>query len=209
MQHNMNAMSHAMPGMASMQGGAEAATALAPVDAIAAGAPLATFKKLTNTSTQPGVFRATLRAAPVSVSVAVMQSGTKTEFWAYNNSLPGPLIEVIEGDTVEIEFINNLPQESTIHWHGLPVPSEQDGNPQDAVPAGGRRLYRFKLPLDCAGTYWYHPHPHELTAEQVYAGWRACSLCVPRTSRSRASQSGIWSSQTSNWLQMAALPPAT
>ena len=167
MPHNMPAMPHAMPGMASLPGGA-ASTVLAPVEAIAAGAPLATLKKLVNTSTQPGVFRASLRAAPASL--AVMQDGTQTEFWAYNNSLPGPLIEVMEGDTVEIEFINDLPQESTIHWHGLPVPSEQDGNPHDAVPAGGRRLYRFKLPLDCAGTYWYHPHPHELTAEQVFRG---------------------------------------
>ncbi|TXT38583.1 MAG: multicopper oxidase [Comamonadaceae bacterium] len=159
------AMTHDMAGMHSS---AAAATALAPVEAIAAGAPLAALKKLVNTSTQPGLFRATLRAAPVSL--AVLQDGTQTEFWAYNNSLPGPLIEVMEGDTVEIEFINALPQESTIHWHGLPVPSEQDGNPQDAVPAGGRRIYRFKLPMNCAGTYWYHPHPHGFTAEQVYRG---------------------------------------
>lgn len=155
----------AMPGMHGMDG---AAASLAPVTAIAAGSPLALLTKLANTSAKAGVFRATLRAAPVSV--AIMQDGTKTEFWAYNDSLPGPLIEVMEGDTVEIEFINDLPQPSTIHWHGLPVPSEQDGNPHDAVPAGGRRLYRFTLPRDCAGTYWYHPHPHELTAEQVYRG---------------------------------------
>lgn len=161
MPHAMSAMSHAMPSAA-------ASTALAPVEAIAAGAPLATLKKLVNISTQPGLFRAILRAAPVSV--AVMKDGTPTEFWAYNNSLPGPLIEVMEGDTVEIEFINALPQESTIHWHGLPVPPEQDGNPQDAVPVGGRRVYRFKLPMNCAGTYWYHPHPHGFTAEQVYRG---------------------------------------
>lgn len=164
MPHNMPAM----PGMAGMHGSAEAASVLAPVEAIAAGAPLAALKKLVNTSTRPGLFRASLRAAPVSL--AVMQDGTRTEFWAYNNSLPGPLIEVMEGDTVEIEFFNALPQESTIHWHGLPVPAEQDGNPQDAVPAGGRRVYRFRLPLNCAGTYWYHPHPHGFTAEQVYRG---------------------------------------
>jgi len=154
-------------GMAGMMQPMQGA-ALAPVSAIAAGAPLAALSKLANTSPKVGVFRATLRAAPVTA--AIMQDGTKTEFWAYNDLLPGPLIEVTEGDTVEIEFINNLPQPSTIHWHGLPVPSEQDGNPHDAVPAGGRRLYRFTLPLDCAGTYWYHPHPHELTAEQVYRG---------------------------------------
>jgi len=167
MSNNMSAM-QGMGGMAGMMHGAAASTALAPVQAIAAGAPLAELKKLVNTSIQPGQFRATLRAAPVSA--AVMQDGTHTVFWAYNDSLPGPLIEVMEGDTVEIEFINDLPQPSTIHWHGLPVPAEQDGNPHDAVPAGGRRWYRFTLPPDCAGTYWYHPHPHELTAEQVFRG---------------------------------------
>ncbi|WP_296542167.1 multicopper oxidase family protein [Rhodoferax sp.] len=161
-------MMSGMPEMAGMGGMNAAAVSLAPVTAIAAGAPLAALKKLVNTSPKAGVFRATLRAAPVTVTI--LQDRTKTEFWAYNDLLPGPLIEVTEGDTVEIEFINDLPQESTIHWHGLPVPSEQDGNPHDAVPAGGRRVYRFKLPLDCAGTYWYHPHPHNHTAEQVFRG---------------------------------------
>jgi bilirubin oxidase len=164
MPHDMSAI----PGMHSSTATATVATPLAPVEAISPGAPLAALKKLVNTSSKPGVFRASLRAAPVSL--AVMQDGTQTEFWAYNNCLPGPLIEVMEGDTVEIEFINALPQPSTIHWHGLPVPPQQDGNPQDAVPAGGRRVYRFTLPLNCAGTYWYHPHPHGLTAEQVYRG---------------------------------------
>ncbi len=41
----------------------------------------------------------------------------ETEFWAYNGQLPGPQIEVFEGDAVEMEFINHLPQPSTVHWH--------------------------------------------------------------------------------------------
>ncbi|MDD2883238.1 MAG: multicopper oxidase family protein [Rhodoferax sp.] len=161
-------MMNNMGGMAGMGGMSSAAAALAGLDRIGTGASLASLVKLTNTSQEAGVFRATLRAAPVSVGL--MKDGTKTDVWAYNATLPGPLIEVMEGDTVEIEFINDLPQPSTIHWHGLPVPSDQDGNPHDAVVAGGRRLYRFTLPLDCAGTYWYHPHPHGFTAEQVSRG---------------------------------------
>ena len=120
-----------------------------------------------NTSKAPGVFHATLTAAPVTLPL--IASGP-TELWAYNASLPGPLIEVFEGDTVEILFVNRLPQPSTIHWHGLPVPSEQDGNPQDAVAPGAQRIYKFTLPEGCAGTYWYHPHPHGFTAEQVFRG---------------------------------------
>ncbi|MCS0464362.1 multicopper oxidase domain-containing protein, partial [Burkholderia mallei] len=82
----------------------------------------------------------------------------------------GPLIDVREGDAVEIRFVNRLPQPSTIHWHGLPVPPDQDGNPSDLVAPGATRVYRFTLPKGSAGTYWYHPHPHMATAEQVFRG---------------------------------------
>ena len=151
---------------------------LAPVNALPAGLPLATLAPLANTSTQPGLFRATLTAAPTRVP---MLQAHPTEFWAYNASVPGPLIDVTEGDTVEILFINQLSQPSTIHWHGLPVPSEQDGNPQDAVAPGGQRLYRFTLLEGCAGTYWYHPHPHGHTAEQVYRGLAGGFIVRPKS----------------------------
>ena len=91
-----------------------------------------------------------------------MANRTPTEFWLYNDLLPGPQIEVFEGDEVEILFKNQLPEPTTVHWHGLPVPSDQDGNPQDSVPVREERIYRFTLPKGSAGTYWYHPHPHGL-----------------------------------------------
>jgi bilirubin oxidase len=160
-------MDHSQHGMATPAKPAQNTMALAPVSALPAGAPLATLTKLASNSTTPGTFKATLTAAPVTLPLI---AAGPTELWAYNASLPGPLIEVFEGDTVEILFINHLPQPSTIHWHGLPVPSEQDGNPQDAVEPGAQRVYKFTLPKGCAGTYWYHPHPHGFTAEQVYRG---------------------------------------
>lgn len=147
--------------------GAAASVKLAPVEALARGAALNGLAKLVNTSAQAGLFRASLVAAPVSVPLL---AGSATEFWAYNGSLPGPLIEAVEGDRVEILFENRLPQPTTVHWHGLPVPADQDGNPHDVVAPGARRWYRFKLPLGSAGTYWYHPHPHGHTPEQVYRG---------------------------------------
>lgn len=157
----------APPVMNMMNMGASAPIKLAAMEALGAGAAINDIVKLANTSGQPGLFRATLIAAPVNVPLL---PGAATEFWAYNGSLPGPLIEVTEGDTVEILFENRLPQATTVHWHGLPVPPEQDGNPHDAVPPGGKRLYRFTLPVGSAGTYWYHPHPHGSTPEQVYRG---------------------------------------
>lgn len=150
-----------------MHGGASAAANLAAVEALAAGAALRDLVKLANDSGQAGLFRATLSATSVKLPLL---AGSSTEFWAYNGSLPGPLIEVMEGDTVEINFENRLPQATTVHWHGLPVPAEQDGNPHDPVAPGDKRLYRFTLPVGSAGTYWYHPHPHGTTPEQVYRG---------------------------------------
>ena len=72
-----------------------------------------------------------------------------------------------EGDTVEI-VQNKLPQPSTIHWHGLPVPPGRQSF--RSVAPGASRVYRFTLPKGSAGTYWYHPHPHMMTAEQVFRG---------------------------------------
>ena len=126
--------------------------------------------KLENQSHQQNLFKADVIAAPAEMEFV---TGKKTTVWAYNNRLPGSLIEVNEGDSVEITFINKLPQPSTIHWHGLPIPPEQDGNPMDPVLPGQSYTYRFTLPEGSAGTYWYHPHPHEYTAEQVYRGLAA------------------------------------
>lgn len=141
--------------------------ALLPENALPAGLPLPSLSVLKNTSSAPGSFTARLTAGEHEVELA---AGVRTKVWAYNGQLPGPLIEVNEGDTVEVRLSNQLPQATTIHWHGLPVPPDQDGNPQDAVPAGAERTYRYKLPMGSAGTYWYHPHPHGDTPEQVYRG---------------------------------------
>ena len=134
------------------------------------GAVLQEIAKLANQSKQANLFKADVIAAPVETEFV---AGKKTTVWAYNGSVPGSLIEVNEGDTVEIRFINQLPQPTTIHWHGLPIPPEQDGNPMDPVLPGTEHSYRFTLPEGSAGTYWYHPHPHEYTAEQVYKGLAA------------------------------------
>ena len=109
---------------------------LAASDALPRGAALGPLHRLSNQSSQPGLFKAELSAAPVQVELL---PGQPTTFWAYNASIPGPLIEVNEGDRVEVRFINRLSQPSTLHWHGLPVPPEQDGNPHDPVPPGGER----------------------------------------------------------------------
>ncbi len=148
MDHSM----HDMAGMAGMDHGMATALplGLAPADALPRGAALAPLAKLHNHSAQPGLFQAELSAAAVQVELL---PGQPTTFWAYNASIPGPLIEVHEGDRVQVRFINHLSQPSTLHWHGLPVPPEQDGNPHDPVPPGAERTYSFNLPKGSAGTY--------------------------------------------------------
>jgi len=138
-----------------------------PVSPLTSGQPLTDLVRLANTSATPNEFAATLVARRASKA---MLPGTSTEFWTYDSRVPGPLIDVFEGDTVRIRLENQLSQETTVHWHGLPVPPAQDGNPMDPIAPGASRTYEFTLPVGSAGTYWYHPHPHELTAEQVFRG---------------------------------------
>ena len=79
--------------------------------------------------------------------------------WGYNGSAPGPTIEVNEGDRVRIIFHNNLPEDSTVHWHGLEIPIEMDGLPylsQNPVKPGQSFTYEFTLHQN--GTYFYHSH---------------------------------------------------
>ncbi|AUZ05198.2 MULTISPECIES: multicopper oxidase family protein [Vitreoscilla] len=96
--------------------------------------------------------------------------GMPTEFWLYNGILGGPQIVLYEEDEVSILFVNELDQPTTVHFHGLPIPPSQDGNPHDAVLSGKARTYTFKLPKGSAGTYWYHTHAHGLSAEQAFRG---------------------------------------
>lgn len=130
-------------------------------------APLPEIPRLTNSAIVAGRFEGRLAAGP---TIAEFVAGKRTEIWSYNGTSPGPLIELTEGDDVSIAFENKLDQVSTIHWHGMEVPADQDGNPTNPVAAGASRTYAFRLRPDNTGPFWYHPHPHGTTAQQVYMG---------------------------------------
>ncbi len=85
------------------------------------------------------------------------------------DSFLGPTLRFVRGQKVRIRFHNQLAEPSIVHWHGLDVPEAADGHPHKAVPAGGEYLYEFTVE-NRAGTYWYHPHPHERTGPQVNMG---------------------------------------
>jgi bilirubin oxidase len=141
-----------------------AAAALAPP---ARGEGLTSPPVLPNLSSAPNTVEVNLTAEPARVTLV---PGTETNVWAYNGRVPGPTLEAHEGDRVIIHFQNNLPEPTTIHWHGLHVPVEADGNPMDPIPPGGSYDYVFTLKPGSAGTYWYHPHPHQQTLWQTAHG---------------------------------------
>jgi FtsP/CotA-like multicopper oxidase with cupredoxin domain len=96
--------------------------------------------------------------------------GVVTEVYAYNGQVPGPTLELREGDDVVVRFRNELPEETTVHWHGLHLPFDADGSPFHPVAPGASYEYRFTVRPGTAGTYWYHPHPHHHTGPQVARG---------------------------------------
>jgi FtsP/CotA-like multicopper oxidase with cupredoxin domain len=85
-------------------------------------------------------------------------SDVQTKVWTYNGSTPGPTIEAKVGDTVIVHFRNDLPEETTVHWHGVELPANMDGShiSQTPVPPGGYFRYEFKVQR--ASLFWYHPH---------------------------------------------------
>lgn len=133
-----------------------------------AGQPLPALRKLNNESLHAGEFKASLYAQ--SGMEATIGSLNSRDLYGYNGGLLGPLIELDEGMRVTVPFSNHLSRDTTVHWHGLPVPSDQDGGPEMPVKPGQSHTYSFTLPEDCAGTYWYHPHPLEGVVEQVSHG---------------------------------------
>lgn len=107
----------------------------------------------------------TLTARPGRVDVG---AGAVDAF-TLNGSVPSPTIRLRQGQTARIELVNQLPERTILHWHGLAVPQEADGHPRLAIDPGERYSYEYRI-LNRAGTYWYHPHPHKLTAPQTYKG---------------------------------------
>lgn len=80
--------------------------------------------------------------------------------YAYNDQVPGPLLRVTVGDRVRLRVLNNLPEPTSIHWHGLIVPNSQDGAAgvtQQAIPPGQTFTYEYTVP-ETPGTYFYHTH---------------------------------------------------
>ncbi|GAA2027115.1 multicopper oxidase family protein [Terrabacter terrae] len=85
--------------------------------------------------------------------------GPVVSTWTYNDSIPGPLIRASAGDLIRVRLNNQLPAETTVHWHGIRLANAADGVPgltQDPITQGGSYTYTFTAPDP--GTHFYHPH---------------------------------------------------
>jgi manganese oxidase len=79
--------------------------------------------------------------------------------WGYNGSCPGPTIQVQQGDRVRIHLENRLPESTTMHWHGLEIPIEQDGVPYiSQKPIAPGETYTYEFTVHQEGTFFYHAH---------------------------------------------------
>ena len=89
-------------------------------------------------------------------------AGKTIKMFGYNGQIPGPLLKVEQNSHIYITVTNNLDTETTVHWHGLRLENEFDGNPGVTMKAQEPgESFEYKLDFVDEGIYWYHPHVRE------------------------------------------------
>lgn len=122
-----------------------------------------------------------LIAEPVAHEFA---PGLQADCWGYNGRTSGPTIEAVEGDRVRIYVTNRLPTATSVHWHGILLPSGMDGVSglsQAPIPAGA--TFKYEFTLNQHGTYMYHSHRDEMT--QIALGMMGMFVIHPRFPKGR------------------------
>lgn len=129
-----------------------------------------------------GVKEFHLVAEPVEREVA---PGMTAHLWGYNGQSPGPTIECVAGDRVRIYVTNRLSEYTTIHWHGMHVPSGMDGVAgltQAPIMPGETWVYEFAM--ERPGTFMYHPHADGMV--QMAMGMMGAIIVHPADPAERA-----------------------
>lgn len=106
---------------------------------------------------------------PVWHYQALVREGLAESLQVLDGSYLGPIFRVKRGQRIQVRLKNDLPDPTIIHWHGLRIPEAMDGHPRYAIAPGKTFDYDFTV-RNRAGTYWFHPHPHQLTGQQAYNG---------------------------------------
>ena len=118
--------------------------------------------------------------------------GFKVRVWGYNGSSPGPTIEAVEGDRVRILVTNRLPEHTSVHWHGMLVPSGMDGVGGLSAPhIKPGETYAYEFTLRQHGTQMYHPHGDEML--QVALGMMGMFVVHPKDpDEGRVDRDFVW-----------------
>jgi bilirubin oxidase len=99
----------------------------------------------------------------------IVNTGNQTITGGINGKIWGPTLFFNKGDVVRMNVKNGLNDSTTIHWHGMHLPAVMDGGPHQVIPPGSTWQPYWEVKNDAA-TYWYHPHLHEMTEEQITKG---------------------------------------
>lgn len=140
--------------------------------------------------------------------VLEMDGGGTTEFWGYSTYspptpgskvfLPGPLLRFNEGDTVRVHFLNNSPEDHTIHWHGLDVDYLNDGVPNTSTEVEPDSIHLYTFVCAHAGTFNYHCHV--MTSLHLAMGMYGLFVVDPDSARNRIYTNGPRYTKDYNWL---------
>lgn len=129
-----------------------------------------------------GVKEFHLIAQPV---VREFAPGMQVNLWGYNGQSPGPTIEVVEGDRVRIFVTNQLPEHTSVHWHGQLLPCGMDGVTGLTQPGiGPGKTFVYEFVARHAGTFMYHPHADEMN--QMAMGMMGFWVTHPKNPRQHA-----------------------
>ena len=146
----------------------------------AATSPTGTTDTTTTTTTTTGATYNALFIPPtitgttfnltLAKSTKQFRSGAATNTYGYNgNSFWGPTLILSQGDSVQMNVTNNLTDTTTTHWHGFHIAPQMDGGPHQTIAPGQTWSPSFVV-RNSAATYWYHPHLHEKTFDQLTMG---------------------------------------
>jgi bilirubin oxidase len=118
----------------------------------------------------PDTLSGTNFSLTIKDTFAQLRTGNQTITGAINNnSFWGPTLFVNKGETVHMNVSNRLNDSTTIHWHGMHLPAVMDGGPHQVIPPGTTWQPYWTINNN-AGTFWYHPHLHEMTLEHMTKG---------------------------------------
>ncbi len=141
--------------------------ACAPPTPTRAGQKLLRLPDLALDRAASGALRGTLTAAHHEISIG----GNALRAMTYQGAMPGPVLRLQAGETLHLNFRNQLDQPTNLHFHGLSLsPSGRADNIWLVTPPGASFEYELPIAKHEAGMFWIHPHLHGSTARQLFAG---------------------------------------